>query len=386
MQYCEFLEKYREFTRGNETPEAMHLWCGLSTLSGACEKRLWIDQSFFNLYFNLYILLLGPAGVVGKSSSLKQVTKMLKEAGFFTLEGAVLKEKIIEDMEAMTKQSNGPFGAFEHSSVTYIANEFNVLLSAGIDMIKFLVDIYDKDDSYIYKTKKSGQYEIPHPYFSMIGAAVPQWFSEYVASDMGATGLLARCIIVYEETKRGRYPKLVYTKEQKKAREKCMEIIYAISQMHGEVIMTEEADHYFSNWYMKQDTSAVSDHRISSYLERKTKVHVLKIAGLMAVGDVRQEITADDIKRAIHMLDSIEPKMRLAYVVSGANKLAPYIHKVITILEERGGSIEMFKLMRMFYQDINIEEVKELVSTVVDMGEARREKDSSGTRWLVKKY
>lgn len=384
MEYCSFLENYRVFTQGNETPEIMHLWCGLSALAGACEKRLWIDQRFFNLYFNLYVLLIGPAGVVAKSTSMGIALKLLKEAGFSTMEGAILKEKIIEELEAMVKETPSPEGGFSHSSVTFVANELNVMLSAGVDMIKFLVDIYDKDNAYVYKTKKSGQYEIPYPYFNMIAAAVPQWFGDYVASDMGSTGFLARCIVVYEEKKRGKYPKLIYNDDQKEARQQCLETIFAISQMCGEVTMSKKADDFFCEWYMEQDSSSSNDYRMNSYLERRNKIHILKIAALMAIGDLRQEISKLDLERAIDILSMTEQKMRLAYTIAGANKLAPYIHQVLKILGDKNGKMDVQELIRTFYHEMPIEDIKSLVLTLEDMGEVKKQREGK-TVWLIKK-
>lgn len=370
MQYCEFLENYRVYTRGNETPEMMHLWCGLSTLAGAAERKLWINQNYYTLMLNLYVLLLGPAGTVSKSSAMKPALSLLKEAGFCTMEGEVIKQKIIEDMEQMAKYSQLPDGeTMRHASVTYVSNEFNVLLSSGIDVIKFLTDIFDETNSYTYATKKSGQYEVPLPHFNILGAAVPQYFGHYIANDMSATGLLARCIIIYEEKKRGSFPFPEYDEEQAKAREKCMEIIYSITQMSGEMTMTEEARDYYRDWYLKQDLSTISDHRVVAYMDRKTKVYVLKIAALMAIGDVRQKIDVVDIERAVHILGEIEPKLRLAYAISGSNKLAPHIYKVTSMLQENGGSMEAKDLVRSFYQDLSHEEIKDLMKTLEDMGE-----------------
>lgn len=381
MKYNEFLENYRIYTQGNETPEIMHLWCGLSTLAGAAEKKLWIDQEFFKIYLNQYVVLVGPPGVVAKSSSMGLGMKMLKEAGYHVLEGSVLKEKIIEEMETFEKQCDL---GFTHSSLTFVANELNVLLSSGVDMIKFLVDIYDKDESYVYKTKRSGQYEIPGPYFNMISAAVPQWFGEYIASDLGSTGFLARCIIVYEEYKRGKYPRLRVTDEQKQARARCMEILYALSQMAGEVTLSKEADQFFYDWYMRQPTNPTTDYRINSYFERRNKIHLLKVSGLMALGDMRQEIHEKDMEAAVDILTWTEKKMRLAYIIAGNNKLAPYIYQVQTILEDNGGKIQIKELMRILTNDLDIEDIRKLLSTLEGMDEAVT-KSARGEKWLIKK-
>ena len=381
MKYCEFLENYRLYTQGNETPEIIHIWCGLSALAGAAEKKLWINQQMFNLYFNLYVILVGPPGVVAKSTSMGLALKMLKECGYNTLEGSVLKERIIEEMEAMEKPCAV---GFNHSSVTYISNELNVLLSSGVEMVKFLVDIYDREDAYVYKTKKSGQYEIAYPYFNLISAAVPQWFGDYVTSDMGSTGFLARCIIVYEEQKRGRFPKVIYTQEQKDARAVCVEMLYTLGQMYGEITLTPEADQYYVDWYMAQKFNPTYDYRINSYLERKNKIHILKIAGLMAIGDVRQKIDKIDIERSIHLLELTEKKMRLAYIIAGNNKLAPFIHQVLNILESNANKIPMTQLIRILSPDLDIDDIRKLISTLQDMDEVRLvAKDKE--KWLIRK-
>ena len=134
MEYCKFLEEYRKYTAANETPEIMHLWIGLSTLAGACEKRIWIDRGNFKVYMNLYVALVAPPGVCAKSSSINLGRNMLRELGFNVFEDSVLKEKIIQEMCELEKAVQKDDKIFYHSSITYIASELNVLLASGIDL------------------------------------------------------------------------------------------------------------------------------------------------------------------------------------------------------------------------------------------------------------
>lgn len=77
------------------------------------------------------------------------------------MEVYITKEKIIEDMLDKVKSFNLPDGStFPNTPVTFVSNKLNVLLSSGADMVKFLVDIWDRDESYQYKTKNAGTYEI----------------------------------------------------------------------------------------------------------------------------------------------------------------------------------------------------------------------------------
>lgn len=369
MEYCKFLENYRKFTDGNETPELIHLWVGLTTLAGACEKRLWIDQGYFRLSLNLFTLLIAPAGVCSKSTSMELGLKMLKEAGFNVMEGAVLKEKIIEDLLSTQKEYILPDGtAFPHSSTTFVSNELNVLLSTGVEMVKFLVDIYDRDDLYTYKTKNAGTYEVVNPYFNLVGAAVPQWFGSAIAQDMGATGFLARCIIVYQDQKRKKVPRIIITDEQKQARQRCMEVIYSLIDGFGAITMKQDACDYYDEWYMRQDINPTEDYRIAGYLERRTKVHAIKVAALMAIGDSRREIEIIDLERAIHLLERTEEYMRTAYIIAGGNPLAPFIQQARKMLEANNGKLPISSLVRAFYTDLGSVEFKSMLETMQDMG------------------
>ena len=383
MRYCKFLELYRKYTENTETPEIIHLWVGLSTLAGACEKRLWIDRGLFKIYLNLYVVLVGPPGVVAKSTSISLGRDMLKKLGFNVFEDSVLKEKIVQEMCELEKAVEVDGKPFYHSSITYIASELNVLLASGVDMIKFLVNIWDKDDLFTYKTKNSGVYEINNPYFNLIGAAVPEWFGTNVIADMNSTGFLARLIIVYEDQKRGKVPDPTPTPEQLEAKREAMKILNEIGSMCGPLTFTQEATDFYNDWYTKQEIDTTQDYRIVGYLERKVKTHVLKIAGLMAVGDLRKEITVVDFERAIHILDRIEPRMRTAILLSGANRIAPYVQKAVALLDARGGEMPIKDVVRAFYTELNKDQFKELIELLEDLGYAET-RVSGGKKFLVR--
>lgn len=382
MKYCKFLENYRIYTANNETPEMIHVWTGLSTLAGACEKRLWLDRGIFKLYMNMYIILLAPPGVCAKSTSISLGARMLKETGFNTFEDSVLKEKIIQEMCELEKAVEIEDNAFYHSSITYIASELNILLSSGIDMVKFLVNIWDKEDKYVYKTKNSGVYEVNNPFFNLIGAAVPEWFGSNVLGDVNSTGFLARVIIVYEDKKRKKEPDPTPTSAQLDCRKVCIDILTQIGSMYGEIILTPKATTFYHDWYMKQDIDISQDYRIVSYLERKIKTHVLKVASLCAIGDLRKIVEVKDLEFAISLLNKIEPKLKIAVLLSASNKIAPFVRKISQLLDSRNGVVLMKDVINMFYTELNKEQFKELIALVEDLGHARTEVRNS-KRYLV---
>lgn len=373
---CSFLEDYLLYTQGNETPEIMHLWVGLSVLAGAAEKRVWIDRGFFKIYPNLYVILLAPAGVCAKSTSMDLGAKLLKEAGFHVMEDSVLKEKIIVDMSLLQKTVDiSEDTKFVHSSLTFMSDELNLLLSSGAEMVKFLVAIWGKDDLFTYKTKNSGSFEIQYPYFNFISAAVPQWFGPSLASDMASTGFLARCIFVYEEKKRGKFPNPKVTTEQLQARDRCFQHILSMTNYFGELHTSKEFNAMFNDWYMKQDISPLEDHRVASYLERRTKVHILKVAALMALGDRRAEVLPIDFQRALAVFNTTERKLRTAFLIAGGNRLAPHVLRVKSILESQNGKVLLSTVFKVLQTELNPTDFKMVLQTLIESEYAKVVKD-----------
>jgi len=382
MKYPKFVEDYLFYTEGNETPEVMHLWVAMSTLAGAAEKRLWIDRGFFKLFLNLYVVLVAPPGVCAKSTSLSIGMRLLKEAGYNVFEDSVLKEKIIMEMCELEKQIEVKGKMFRHSSITYVASELNVLLASGVDMVKFLVNIWDKDDVLIYKTKNAGVFEVTNPYFNLIGAAVPEWFGENVVSDMNSTGFLARTIIIYEDKKRGKEPSPSLTDAQLKARERLIEHLLWMGELYNEIEISRTAEDFYRDWYISQEIDASQDHRLVAYQERKVKTHVLKIAALLALADKRLVVDVSDIETSVEMFDGIERKMRIAFILSSPNKLAHYAYKTVQLLSARGGRLPLADLIRTFHTEITRDQFKELLELLSDLGDAHVEV-KEGKKYLV---
>ena len=370
MKYNKFLEHYRAYTQGNETPESMHIWAGLSAIAGASEKKIWIPRGFFNIYLNQYLLFVSHAGI-GKSTAMNIARDLLEDTGAIVYEGATTKRMIVEDMEKDQNKDcmvNGQ--RFVHSSVTFIADEFNVILdSGGPQIVKFFTEIFSKENTYSDRTKVHGSYGIPRPFLNIMGNVVPEWFGGNLAGDLSATGLLARCIIVHEDTPRGSFSKPVLDNAQLEERKKALQILLWVSAQSGELKIEDEAEDFFDVWYRKQKISAKEDYRIAYYLERKRKIHVLRVAALMALGDQRMEIKILDFKRALHVFDMIDENMRLVLKFSGGNKSAQHGNKVIKMLKACGGELPAKTIGKVLYTDLTLDEIKGLLEQLKAIGD-----------------
>ncbi len=369
MQLNKFIDDYLIYTKNTETPENMHLWCALSALAGAVERRVWIDRGMFSLYLNMYVVLIGPPGLVAKTTSLGFATKLLQEAGYNVIDMVATKEKIIDEMYSSGNFYQLPNGnSFPHTSVTFSMSELNTLLTAGTDMVLFLTSIWDKNDLYTYKTKNSGEFDLINPYFNLIGAATTEWFQKATESTMLSTGFLARCILVYADRKRARFPKPYLTDEQHEARERCKVILDKLSDYYGELEMSPEAEKFYGDWYNSLPDSQIADARISGYLERKAKTFILKVAGLLAIGDLRTVISKKDVENSIFVFDMTEPALKQCLLLLGGNKLAQYIRYVISeLLKAKTNRLSQVDLYRSMYAELSTDEMVELFKALRSM-------------------
>ena len=64
-----WLTAYATYTADSESPREFHLWTGIWTLAGALRRRVWIDMRKFQWTPNFYIVLVGPPGIVNKSTT-----------------------------------------------------------------------------------------------------------------------------------------------------------------------------------------------------------------------------------------------------------------------------------------------------------------------------
>ena len=75
--FTNWLKAFTEHAKLSEAPREFHFWTGVSTIASVLRRRVWIDQRHFEWVPNFYIILVGPAGVVTKSTSMKMGLKLL---------------------------------------------------------------------------------------------------------------------------------------------------------------------------------------------------------------------------------------------------------------------------------------------------------------------
>jgi hypothetical protein len=367
-----FLRNYLKYTKNTETPELIHLWCALSCLAGASERRLWLNRGMFNIYGNLFVILVGPPGVIAKTTSIKNTTRILRRCNCEVTEAISTKEKIMDSMvNSFQLHKLSDTETFPHTSVTFALGELNALLVAGTDMVLFLTRVWDEYDSLIDGTIKRGTQEVINPCFNMIGAATTDWFGKAISNDMLSSGFLARCVIAYAKQKRCREPKPHVGREELEAFDKCLDVLVWLKEAFGEVQMSKEAEDLYADWYINLAEDYTDSPKLAGYYERKAKTFVLKVGMLLALGDCRLTVETKDIKNALKIFDYTEPAIQACYAMAGANKLAPYAKQILRMAKMNDGKLSYRDILKSLYYELEEEELFKVTTMLGNMGLAK---------------
>lgn len=362
-----WLEEYRNFTSGTESPAAFHLWVALGTISAAAQRKISMDAGYFDVHSNMFIILTSPPGRSRKSTALrigKSLLRGLKDYGqdihFSTQASSVAA--LVKQLTAIPNK--------DHQSLTAFSSELGSLLgSKSVEMTDFLVDIYDCDPDWDKQTMQRGLEKIEFPWLTLLAATTPQWLGDNLSKTAVEGGFVSRAVFVYEDTRLlVAFPEL--TEEQKKLKKLLIHDLAIISALKGRMVFSPEAKEFYRAWYEDPKRLAGSnrDYRISGFFERK-HIHVLKVAMALSLAQKNSLVLdVESIRAAILLLGSIEPGMRKAFSAVGKNPHATVIERIRDQIVE-AGKIPYKKLLAAHISDVNKEDFDKLLSSLVDMGD-----------------
>lgn len=366
-----WLAGYAKYTTGTESPENFHFWVALGTLAAAAQRKILLDEDYFFIYPNLYIVLVSPPGRSRKSTALRIGKGLLK--GVIDYGQEIHFSTQASTVAALVKQ----FSAIqnkEHQSVTAFISELGSLLgSKSVEMTDFLTDVFDCDPDWDKQTVGRGLEKIERPWFNMLGATTPQWMGDNLSKTAVEGGFVSRTIFVYDDTRlRVAFPSI--SEEQRQIRRMLVSDLAEIAQLKGEFHFTDEAKQYYSHWYENiLPGESASDYRLTGFFERK-HIHVKKIAMLLRLSMGSTESKSDlliqrtDIEAAIGIVSEIEPGMRRAFSAVGKNIYSTDLERILEQI--KGGKRVKYKeILAANIHAVDKENIDKILTALSHMGE-----------------
>lgn len=344
--YSDWLKAYTAFTSASEAPLDFHFWTGVSTIAACLRKQVWRDELYFKWTPNFYIIFVGPAGIVTKSTTLNLGFRLLEKVpGVRFGPDSMTWHGLGKEFEAAFEYFQIP-GLLDpatkqplligQSPLTCSVSELGTFLKPDDKaLVSFLTDIWDgKDRPFRHKTQDGAGIEIKNPWLNIIGATTPEWIQNNFPVSFLSEGIGSRIIFVYSDQKRHyvAYPSRTVKKDTFADDEKkLIEDLVEISKLKGHFELTDAAFAWGEQWYLdlKNRPTSLASGRYSSYLARK-QTHMHKLAMILAVS-TSDTLVIDQkhLEAANTILSGTERSMMRVFESVGAVDEAKHLAELI---------------------------------------------------------
>lgn len=355
----DFFSKFIHFTRGTEVPTFFYRWSCIAGLGAWLGRDVYIQFGSQKIYPNMFVLLMGEPGTK-KSTAIKRMKKLLKEAGYenFAAE-KTSKEKFLLDLgneedeegDADTFLNSGLFGNDEVREVFIAADEFNDFFGNNIlDFVSMLGVLWDFDGIYENKIKNGQSVRIPYPTVSILGGTTATTFAHTFPQEVIGQGFFSRTVAVHAKPTGRKITWPPEDDEEEKA--KLLEQLLKIKTCHtGRLNFTPEAIALVDKIYQKWEN--IDDVRFASYANRRL-THLLKMILVHTLARLGTIVEERDVVYANTVLHHTEQYMSQAYGEFGQSKNSILAHKIMQILETTPGeALDIHELWAKVQSDFN---------------------------------
>ena len=390
-------EAWAEYTADLPSPQSYLDFGWFILMTSALERRIWYYDTN-RLYVNLFVTLVGrPA--LGKSILLTTVASLLKELrtdkrAKVKTAGGTMEEatrfavgadcatfqqilmELADSRLAIQVQEGGKTVPYSYCALAFILEELGSLMQRHRDdVVKFLLRAYDSND-YEYKTRHQEPVILRRVCMNLFAGTQMEFMQEANDYKIFGQGFSSRTIWLFETQRRFTRFHIESTgRRTAEARKVIIEHLQHLSTLYGQLQYSPEVHAFLEDWYINTNAEkeVTGGPRMEGYYGRK-KVHLLKIAAAIHFSSKYDlEITLDEVKQAIAILDEIEPRMAAGLNVVGRNRMSPFARNILDILKGAGPKgVHYPSLASMFHSDLSLDELNTILEELTILGKANK--------------
>lgn len=307
----DWIEGFLDYTDGTPSPENFRLWCGITAISGALERRLYSRTAKSAVYPNIYTLLVSSPGI-GKSEAIKIVEEFWRSTKkLFVAPNNVTKAALMDALERADRKILKNGRLIEYHTLVVAADELSVLAPAhDLEFFGVLSRLYDNPKSHSEERRHSKkELELIHPQLVMLIGAQPGFMAHAIPEEAWQQGFTARIIMIYAA--QGVYVPLFKNQTPKsKLFAELSAGITAMTDLEGEMHWSHDAQVLMERLAEERLQPAPIHSKLVNYNTRRV-LQTLKLSMISCIS--RQtgslEVQVQDIERARDWLFSAEARM-----------------------------------------------------------------------------
>lgn len=369
-----WLEDFVEHTKYGEAPPKVMFWVAVSTVAGALRRKVWIDEFTFQWTPNFYVLLIGPPGVLKKSTSINLGMRMLARVdGVEFGAQATTWEQLITHMAGSTQTYKVEGKDFEASCLTIDLSEFGTLFDPqNRAMVDALTDIFDaKLHTFKKETKTNGCDEIINPWLNICACTTPGWLDDNFSGKFVRSGFAGRVIYVYcDKPGRIAHPSRHMPGGMRRAEDELVEGLRKIAELSGPARLTEEAYKWSEAWYEKyRDWLENECPKADMGLYSRKQAHMMKLATVISASNGNfPVIGVQELKEACTVLESVEADVSTVFGTVGQSPVSKLARNLVDVLVKEGEQKKKVLYRKHFFRLVGIKEFNDAVESAKQSG------------------
>lgn len=379
------LIEYMKAYDSQESPSDFHLWTAVGLIAMALGRNAWYSRGAWNIYPNLYIVLVAESALARKSTALRLGIDPFKRA-IPEIEGLgqkITPEALIGVLSDMCKQSD----TAKAESYIY-ASEMSVLLGKTMlddSLIKLLTDLWDCPDSHTYQTRMRGKEFLRDVCINMLAASTPDWLRNSVPAESLEGGFFSRLIIVNRPStgEKNPFPEDTMSVHNLEALDNVIHDLREIRDgINGPFMWEPEGKRAYANWYCNYNEPENATSFMRGYYGRKGDL-VLKLAMVSSANlSNTRVITKDDVTFAVSILNENEvfakELVKFMGTTTSGKMLKLVLQKItssVTDFENKDGTIQSIrgiahsKLVQNTSHQLKLTELNEVLSSLLQSNE-----------------
>lgn len=383
----DWLQGFLDFTDRSEPPYLYRLWCGISTIAAALQRKCYVPWGTLTFYPNLYVVLVGPPGRTRKGTAMGPALDLLHELDLPLAAEATTREALIRSLFDARDNTVDPVTgeSYTHSSLTIFSGELTVFLGyQNHQLMADMSDWYDCRKKWTYNTKTQGSDDIRGVWVNLLGATTPELIRSTLPMDAIGGGLTSRIIFVNEDQKGKIEPAPFLSNEQMEIKRKLIYDLEQIYMLKGNFKVTTDFLERWCEWYTDQERNPpFNDQFFDGYLSRRAN-HMMKLSMIISAARRNSmEICQQDFEDALLTLQQTEVKMTQTFQGVGKSQYASVLSSVMVTIGNYG-EISRGELMRMHYRDVGSDQdMDRLLQTLESTGYCQRTHENGKT--MIKK-
>lgn len=348
----DFFQTYINYIGRSEAPAIYHRWSLMTAIGALLGRRFWLEHGSFKIYPNMYVMLLGSSGV-RKSTSIKIVKRLIREAGYDTIAAdRTSKEKFLMDLAGETNEHDSPSGKLQGGlddfldqnlfagtppddrEIFVMADEANDFFGTNnMEFLSVLGSLWDYEGDYLCRYKTGKSFTIKNPTVSILSANTPTNFAAAFPPEILGQGFFSRILLIHGESNGIKIPFPTNPAPHDTAR--IIEDLRGISHnVGGAASLSLESESALSEIYM--EGYRVDDIRFESYSNRRF-THLLKLCLIACAARRDSIIRIEDVIYANTILSHAEHCMPRALGEFGKAKNSAVADKVLRVISQHPG-------------------------------------------------